>query len=88
MTKCRLGCNSHPKGFREITRQLGSQYGALITLVAFQQTEANNKNSRHSVPSDVLKSQVDRLQWPARSEGHRMLVIGNQGVELSRTGRF
>ncbi|WP_125561614.1 hypothetical protein [Pseudoalteromonas rubra] len=88
MTKCRLGCNSHPKGFREITHQLGLQYGALITLVAFQQTEAKNKNSRHTVPGDVLKSQVNRLQWPARSEGHRMMVIGDQEVELSRTGRF
>lgn len=80
------------KDFREMICQLGLQYGALITIVAFQLTEsalhANNKNRHHTVSDEVLKSQVDRLQWPAKTEGHRMLVIGDQGVELSRTGRF
>ncbi|ALU42321.1 hypothetical protein [Pseudoalteromonas rubra] len=72
--------------------QLGLQYGALITIVAFQLTEsalqANNKNRLHTVSDEVLKSQLDRLQWPARTEGHRMLVMGDLGVELSRAGRF
>ncbi|MEC4087185.1 AAA family ATPase [Pseudoalteromonas rubra] len=78
------------KDFREMICQLGLQYGALITIVAFQLSETalrtNNRNRRHVVPDEVLTSQIARLQWPARTEGHRMLVIGDQGIELSRAG--
>ncbi|GEA13409.1 ATP-binding protein [Alteromonas sp. KUL49] len=78
--------------FREMICQIGMQYNALTTIVAFQLSTdmliKNNAKRKSSVPDKVLHQQIERFQWPSRTEAHRMLVIDNQGVELSRHGSF
>ncbi len=80
------------KDFRQIICDLGLNYGALITLVAFQVKEStlrsHNKSRRHVVGDDIITSQVAKLEWPSITEGHRMLIIGEKGKELFRQGTF
>ncbi|OCQ20844.1 hypothetical protein A7985_13690 [Pseudoalteromonas luteoviolacea] len=80
------------KDFRSIVCDLGRNYGALVTLVAFQLSDKslrrNNQDRRFSVDNQVISEQIGKLQWPCFNEAHRFLLIGNKGVELARRGTF
>ncbi|AUI85586.1 hypothetical protein BS333_03945 [Vibrio azureus] len=80
------------KDFRSVLCDLGDNYNALVTIVAFQQKLSriykNNNKRRHAVSYEVLEAQQKKLEWPWRSEAHRMLVIGEKGQELLRQGTF
>lgn len=80
------------KDFRKIICDLGLNYGALITIVAFQIKEgslrANNNSREHAIDDDIISNQINKLEWPSFTEGHRMLTIGDKGVVLSKQGTF
>jgi predicted kinase len=80
------------KDFRSSICELGENYGALVTIVAFQLSEAslrvNNQNRQYAVSDDVIASQLNRLEWPWLTESHRLLIIGDNGLELYRKGTF
>jgi predicted kinase len=80
------------KDFRKIICDLGLNYGALITIVALQIKEGtlrtNNKNREHVIDDDIIFSQLNKLEWPSFTEGHRMLTIGEKGMVLSEQGSF
>ena len=80
------------KIYRKIICDLGLNYGALITIVALQIKEGtlrtNNKNREHVIGDDIILSQLNKLEWPSFTEGHRILIIGEKGRELFRQGLF
>lgn len=80
------------RDFRKIICDLGLNYGALITVVAFQVKEnslrVNNRNRKHAVGENVVTSQINKLEWPIFTEGHRLVVIGEKGQELLKQGSF
>ncbi|WP_199609641.1 AAA family ATPase [Flocculibacter collagenilyticus] len=80
------------KDFRSVICQLGENYGALITIVAFQLTEkylrANNQHRKFAVSDSVISDQINKLEWPWVTEAHRMLIIGEKGKELYKYGDF
>ncbi|PNQ54286.1 ATP-binding protein [Vibrio agarivorans] len=80
------------KDFRSVLCDLGDNYNALVTIVAFQQKLSriyeNNNKRRHAISYEVLEAQQKKLEWPWRSEAHRMLVIGEKGQDLLRQGTF
>jgi predicted kinase len=59
--------------------QLGFDYRALVTLVAFQVPEsdllARNRARPHPVPTGVLKDQMRAFDWPYLDEAHDLTVI-------------
>lgn len=82
------------KDFRNTICELGENYGALVTIVAFQLKESslrmNNRNRQYAVSDDVVSSQLNKLEWPWPwpTESHRFLIIGDNGLELRRNGTF
>jgi len=80
------------KDFRKIICDLGLNYGALITIVAFQVKEnslrVNNRHRKHTVGENIVTDQISKLEWPVFTEGHRLLVIGDKGQVLFRQGSF
>ncbi|MCG9759101.1 AAA family ATPase [Pseudoalteromonas sp. Isolate6] len=80
------------KDFRKILCDLGCDYGALVTLVVFQQGEVqlrqNNRARARVVPDEVITQQLKRLEWPSVTEAHRIQVIGEQGQVLWQKGTF
>ncbi|MCG7541166.1 AAA family ATPase, partial [Pseudoalteromonas sp. OF7H-1] len=80
------------KDFRKILCDLGCDYGALVTLVVFQQGEVqlrqNNRARARVVPDEVIAQQLKRLEWPSVTEAHRIQVIGEQGQVLWQKGAF
>lgn len=80
------------KDFRKIICDFGLNYGALITIVAFQVKEnylrVNNKNREHTVDDNILSAQIEKLEWPSITEGHRMLIVGENGMIMSKQGAF
>lgn len=80
------------KDFRNTICELGENYGALVTIVAFQLKESslrvNNQNRQFAVCDDVVSSQLNKLEWPWTTESHRFLIIGEKGLELYRKGSF
>jgi len=80
------------KDFRKVLCDLGRDYHALITLVAFQVPEKilreNNRNRQYQVAEEVIDKQISRLQWPQVCKAHRMLTIGEKGQVLSQYGFF
>ncbi len=69
--------------FREAVISTGYDYGALTTIVAFQQPirayHARNRARPHAVPPRVLDDQLDGLEWPEADEAHRLLVLDGAG---------
>ncbi|HEV3458077.1 MAG TPA: AAA family ATPase, partial [Thermoanaerobaculia bacterium] len=59
--------------------QLGFDYRALVTLVAFQVPEpdllARNRARPHPIPAEVLKDQIRAFDWPYLDEAHELTVI-------------
>lgn len=80
------------KDFRDTICELGENYGALVTIVAFQLNENSlrsyNRNRRFNVGDEIISSQIARLEWPWFSEAHRTLIIGEKGQELCKRGTF
>lgn len=78
--------------FRKIICDLGTNYGALVTMIVFQIEEKalrrNNTNRQRNVSDHVINSQLDKLQWPWPTEAHRMIYIDENGVQLNQIGRF
>lgn len=69
---------------------LGKQYGALVTLVAFEVErevlEARNRNRQHKVPPGILAKQLKRASFPMPAEGHRLRVVDESGMTRHRIG--
>lgn len=80
------------RDFRKIICDLGFNYGALITIVAFQVRESslrlNNRNRKHAVGEDVVTKQINKLEWPNFTEAHRLIVIGEKGRKYLKQGSF
>lgn len=78
--------------FRKIICDFGFSYSALVTMVVFQIEEKtlrrNNTNRQRNVDDQVIDSQLDKLQWPWPTEAHRIIYVGEKGIELNRIGRF
>lgn len=68
------------KDFRARVCDLAFAYQALVTLVVFQQPESGfitgNQGREYAVPSDVLRRQMDTMEWPTADEAHRYVVVG------------
>lgn len=64
--------------------QLGFDYGALVTVVAFglgpDELARRNRSRTTAVPDAVLAKQLAGWEWPGRDEAHRRLVVGADGV--------
>jgi predicted kinase len=69
--------------FRSAVCQTGFDYGALVTLVVFQQgrdaTERRNREREHAVPARVLEAQLDSWEFPEVDEAHRLVVLDGDG---------
>ncbi|CAM3801372.1 HD domain protein [Vibrio aerogenes CECT 7868] len=78
--------------YRKVLCDLGRDYGALVTLVVFHlqipNLKANDRSRRFTVGGDVIDEQVNSLQWPAITEAHRMIIVGDKGRTLARFGSF
>ena len=64
----------------------------LITIVNFNLKERlirqNNRNRKHTLSDNIISNQLNRLEWPLFTEGHRMLTIGEKGILLFKKGIF
>ncbi|MCG8669354.1 MAG: AAA family ATPase [Pseudomonadales bacterium] len=76
--------------FRKVILDLAYDYKALVTLVVFQKPETKfyegNRQRPHAVPDEVVKKQIESLQWPVVDESHRYVVVGEDGVILRTYG--
>ncbi len=71
------------RDFRSIVIDTGFSYGALVTLVVFQQSveeyRRGNQRRAHPVPPSVLNAQLESWEWPEVDEAHRVLVVNGKG---------
>lgn len=78
------------RDFRDALTKLAAGYGALVTIVCFPRSpkayHRRNRERETPVPAVVLDRQLETLQWPERVEGHRWLVIGEDGCALAYYG--
>lgn len=78
------------RDFRDKLAELARDYGALVTVVAFQQREseyaARNRGRSVAVPASVLARQMGHMQWPELDEAHRFLAIDRQHAVLACFG--
>ncbi|MCA9494358.1 MAG: AAA family ATPase [Myxococcales bacterium] len=78
------------RDFRDAVTNLARDYGALVTMVCFPrsaaQYAARNHGREHAVPANVLRRQLDAMQWPEVPEAHRWLVIGPSDEVLAYYG--
>jgi predicted kinase len=69
--------------FRKAVVEEGYAYGALVTLVVFQQQEAEifrrNQSREEPVPESVLEKQLGSLEWPEAEEAHRVVWLDGEG---------
>ncbi|MBA3533583.1 MAG: AAA family ATPase [Ardenticatenales bacterium] len=70
--------------------KLGFDYHAHVTLVLFHVPEAEllarNEARAHPVPGDILRRQLDSMDFPYASEAHRLLVVNAEGVIVHSAG--
>lgn len=68
--------------FRTQVCDLAYAYHAMVTLVVFQQPESRfyegNRSRTHTVPEEVLRRQIETMEWPTRDEVHRYVVVGEE----------
>lgn len=61
---------------RHWVAQLGFDYGAHVTIVAFQTPPAvllaRNRKRPHPVPTAVLERQIESFEWPTADEAHAL----------------
>ncbi|MGH1344855.1 MAG: AAA family ATPase [Nannocystales bacterium] len=78
------------RDFRDSLTKLAFDYGALVTLVCFPRAprtyHRRNRERDNPVPASVLDGQIEVLQWPSRLEGHRWLVVDEDGAALAYYG--
>lgn len=78
------------RDFRDAVTNLARDYGALVTMVLFPRSEAEyasrNRSREHAVPANVLRRQLEGMQWPELPEAHRWLVVGSNGEVLAYYG--
>ncbi|OUS31947.1 hypothetical protein A9Q99_01960 [Gammaproteobacteria bacterium 45_16_T64] len=70
--------------FRDQLYELGYAYGALVTLVVFQQSgeeyAEGNADREYSVPKQVLARQLETTEWPTPDEAHRFWIVRDRHV--------
>lgn len=82
------------RDFRGPIIQLGLDYHALVTIVAFAEAPGvisrRNRDRPYPVPERVLANQLDGLEWPTRQEAHRLIVVhdGRAIAHHGVTGRL
>jgi predicted kinase len=78
--------------FRQRICRIAFDYHAFVTLVVFHKSEhqlfIDNKHRRHPVPEEVLRSQLEQVEWPLPEEAHRYWVIDDMGEVIKRSGDF
>lgn len=78
------------RDFRDALTKLAFDYGGLVTIVCFPRSPAayhrRNRERDRPVPAAVLDRQLETLQWPERVEGHRWLVVDEDGSALAYYG--
>lgn len=67
---------------RASVAQLGFDYHAHVTFAIFHSTEqacfrANDARD-HAVPHDVLRAQLDHLEWPTAAEAHALRFVDGE----------
>ncbi len=75
------------KDFRQQICRIAFDYQAFVTLVVFHKSEqqlfVDNRNRPHPVPEDVLRNQLDQLEWPVPEEAHRYWLIDAEGNRVN-----
>jgi predicted kinase len=78
--------------FRQKICRVAFDYHAFVTMVVFHKSERqlfiDNKNRQYSVPEDILRLQLDQLEWPVPEEVHRYWVVDGKGRMLKQSGGF
>lgn len=78
--------------FRQPLTDLGRDYHALVTLVAFllpeKQLRQQNRQREHSVAEVVLDRQLESWQFPLPNEAHQYWLVGAHGHTLYRSGFY
>ena len=76
------------KDFRKIVCDLGFCYHGLVTLVVFHSPTSEiyrgNESRTHHVPQDVLRTQMDLLEWVEDCEAHRIAFVIRGKTFISR----
>ena len=49
---------------------------------------AGNDGRAAAVPSTVLASQLEQMQWPEETEAHRFVVVGDDHATLHAAGFY
>ncbi|ARU54125.1 poly A polymerase-like protein [Oleiphilus messinensis] len=78
--------------FRQRICRIAFDYHAFVTMVVFHKSEQqifmDNKHRPHPVPEEVLRNQLDQLEWPVPEESHRYWVIDGNGELIKWSGDF
>lgn len=78
--------------FRQRICRIAFDYQAFVTMVVFHKSEQqilkDNKGRLYPVPEDVLRNQMDQLEWPLPEEAHRYWVIDENGELIKQSGDF
>lgn len=78
------------RDFRDAVIGLGLDYRALVTLVCFPRSPSTcrrrNRDRDNPIPSAALDRQFETVEWPEWVEGHRCLVIDDDGRALAYYG--
>ncbi|MCO7224075.1 AAA family ATPase [Pleionea sp. CnH1-48] len=78
--------------FREPLVSMAMNYGALVTLIVFQQPpetfKLRNQQRNNAVPDKVIVKQMDTFQWPLLDDYHRFVVLDSYGETLYQSGVY
>lgn len=78
------------RDFRQQVISLSRKYGALVTLVIFQCSEATyfqrNQERENPIPENVLIKQLQNMEFPEFDEGDRIIVVDKIGTTLAQYG--
>ncbi len=73
--------------FRKQIIDTGLKYGALITLVVFHLDKKTimrqNRQRKYALDDIVITDQMQRFQWPNKTEAHAMLIVGKDSKVIS-----
>jgi predicted kinase len=72
------------KDFRSILHDLGKDYHAFTTLLVFHQKVgeilSGNKKRNASVASDIIKEQINHMEWVALDEAHKVVFVNRTAI--------
>ncbi|WP_020405819.1 AAA family ATPase [Hahella ganghwensis] len=78
--------------FRQRICRVAFDYHAFVTMVVIHKSElqlfADNKNRPHPVPEEILRKQLDQLEWPVPEEAHRYWIVDGEGQVRKLSGGF